>query len=270
VRVAVLYDIHGNLPALEAVLEDVRSAGVDRVVIGGDVVPGPMPRETLAHLLALEWPTQFIRGNCERTVLAQMAVADPHAATYWGTTSGRPLTGPILDAMRWTAEQLLEYEAILAGWPRMARLDVDGLGEVCFFHATPRSETEVFTRATAESRLRPLLDPLGAAVAMCGHTHMRFDRYVGRTRLVNPGSVGSPFGETGAFWALLGPGVELRRTDYDRAAAAVRCRATSYPLGEEFAAELLEPPAEEKMIELYSAFELTDEPASGSPPVAAS
>src|SRR5215207_3219776 len=94
-RVAALYDIHANLPALEAVLDDVRQEGVDLVVVGGDVVPGPLPRETLACLLDLDIPVQFIHGNGERAVLAEMA----------GTDSGlvparfRPL-------VRWVAEQL--------------------------------------------------------------------------------------------------------------------------------------------------------------------
>ena len=70
--VAALYDIHGNLPALEAVLEDATRAGADRVVVGGDVVPGPMPRETLVRLLDLDIPFQFIVGNGELAVLAEM------------------------------------------------------------------------------------------------------------------------------------------------------------------------------------------------------
>ena len=92
-RVAGLFDIHGNLPALEAVLQQVREIGVDRVVVGGDVVPGPMPRETLGCLLGLDLPAQFIHGNCELAVLAQMAAMDTGVVTYWGTTSGsRPPT----------------------------------------------------------------------------------------------------------------------------------------------------------------------------------
>ena len=74
-RVAAVYDIHGNLPALEAVLEDIRQANVDQIVVGGDVVPGPMPRETLGRLLDLDLPTHFIHGNGELAILAQMAGA---------------------------------------------------------------------------------------------------------------------------------------------------------------------------------------------------
>src|SRR5438874_11846359 len=78
-RVAALYDIHGNLPALEAVLQEVHEAGVDQVVVGGDVVPGPMPRETLQCLLDLDMPVQFIHGNCELAMLAQIAAPEPGA-----------------------------------------------------------------------------------------------------------------------------------------------------------------------------------------------
>jgi len=105
-RVAGLFDIHGNLPALDAVLEQVRAAAVDLIVVGGDVIPGPMPRQTLRRLLDLDLPVRFIHGNCELAVLAQMAAPDPASATYWGTTSGRPLPQADLDAMRWTAQQL--------------------------------------------------------------------------------------------------------------------------------------------------------------------
>src|SRR5437762_6312086 len=87
-RVAALYDIHGNLPALEAVLQDIRQADVHQIVVGGDVVPGPMPREALRRLLDLDLPTHFIYGNGELAMLAQMAGARTGSVTYWGTTSG--------------------------------------------------------------------------------------------------------------------------------------------------------------------------------------
>ena len=256
-RVAALYDIHGNLPALDAVLEDVRRAGVDRIVVGGDVVPGPMPRESLQRLLDLELPVEFIHGNCELAVLAQMAAPDAGSATYWGTASGRPLPEPYRVRMRWTAEQLPEYESVFAGWPRTLRLEIAGLGDALFCHGTPRSETEVFTRLTAEDRLVPLFEDLRVSVVVCGHTHMQFDRMVGRTRVVNAGSVGMPFGDPGAFWALLGPDLELRRTTYDLARAADLIRGTPYPEADEAATSLLRPPSEAEMLEMYGKAELT-------------
>lgn len=256
-RVAGLFDIHGNLPALDAVLDEVRAAAVDLIVAGGDVVPGPMPRQTLRRLLDLDLPLRFIHGNCELAVLAQMAAPDPASATYWGTASGRPLPQPDLDAMRWNAQQLgLEYRPVLAGWPRTVRLTIDGLGEVLFCHATPRSETEIFTRLTAAERLAPLFEGLEASVVVCGHTHMPFDRMIGSTRVVNAGSVGMPFGEPGAFWVLLGPDVRLQRTVYDLAGAAEAFRATDYPLADQDARSLVQPPTEREMLELYAGAEL--------------
>jgi diadenosine tetraphosphatase ApaH/serine/threonine PP2A family protein phosphatase len=129
---------------------------------------------------------------------------------------------------------------------------------VLFCHSTPRSETECFTRRTDENRLLPLFEPLGVDVAVCGHTHMQFNRRVGSTRVVNAGSVGMPFGEPGAYWLLLGPDVELRKTSYDLDAAAERIRRTAYPQAEGFAARsVLAPPSEEAMLTAFAPFELT-------------
>jgi len=256
-RVAALYDIHGNLPALEAVLQDIRQAGVDQVVVGGDVVPGPMPRETLRRLLDLDLPVQFIHGNCELAVLAQMAATETGVVTYWGTTSGAPLPEPNREVMRWTAQQLQpEYEPVFASWPKTLRLEIGGLGQVLFCHSTPRSETEVFTRLTSEDRLLPLFEGLQVSVVVCGHTHMQFDRMIGRTRVVNAGSVGMPFGDPGAFWVLLGPDVQLRHTSYDLTKAAERIRATPYPQAQEDAQNILQPPSEAEMLELFGSAEL--------------
>jgi predicted phosphodiesterase len=257
-RVAALYDIHGNLPALEAVLEDVREADVDQIVVGGDVVPGPMPRETLGRLLDLDLPTHFIYGNGELAILAQMAEARTGSVTYWGTTSGARPPESIVEIYRWTTAQLQpELEPMLARWPKTVRLEIDGLGQVLFCHSTPRNETEVFTRLTAEDRLLPIFEELNAPVVVCGHTHMQFDRTIGRTRVVNAGSVGMPFGEPGAYWLLLGSDIQLRHTAYDLAKATERIRATNYPQAEDFAAHnILQPPSEKQMLEAFSKAEL--------------
>ena len=257
-RVAAVYDIHGNLPALEAVLGDILQADVDQIVVGGDVVPGPMPRETLRRLLDLDLPTYFVYGNGELAILAQMAGARTGSVTYWGTTSGaRPLES-IVEVYRWTAAQLQpEFEPVLAGWPKTVQLEIGGLGQVLFSHGTPRSETEVFTRLTSEDRLLPIFEGLNAAVVVCGHTHMQFDRMIGRTRVVNAGSVGMPFGEPGVYWLLLGPDVHLRHSSYDLAKAAQSIRASSYPVAQDFAARnVLHPPSEKEMLEAFRKAEL--------------
>jgi predicted phosphodiesterase len=242
IRAAALYDIHGNLPALEAVLREVRREAVDLVVVGGDVLPGPMPRETIDALCELEIPVRFIHGNGERAVLDELA----------GRESGVPEA--YREMMRWVGRQLCPAdERLLAGWPGTLRLAIDGLGEVLFCHATPRNDTEIFTRLTPEERLLPVFAGVGVPLVVCGHTHMPFDRTVGEIRVVNAGSVGMPFGEPGADWLLLGPGVEWRHTSYDLAAAAERIRATEYPQAEDFAARnVLQPPTQDAMLAIFS------------------
>jgi predicted phosphodiesterase len=257
-RVAALYDIHGNLPALDAVLQDVQHANVDQIVVGGDVVPGPMPRETLGCLLDLDLPTHFIHGNGELAILAQMVGARTGSVTYWGTMTGARPPESIIEIYRWTASQLRpQFEPVLARWPKTLELEIEGLGQVLFCHSTPRSETEGFTRLTSEDRLFPIFEKLNVSVVVCGHTHMQFDRMVGKTRVVNAGSVGMPFGEPGAYWLLLGPDVQLRHTLYDLSKAAGCIRATSYPQAEDFAAHnILQPPSEKEMLEAFSKAEL--------------
>ena len=245
--VAAIYDVHGNLPALEAVLQEIRSAKVDLVVVGGDVVPGPMPRETVSCLLDLDIPVRFIKGNGDREVLAQMA----------GTETGA-VPEQFREVMRWVAQELTpEHERLLASWPKTFRLEIRGLGDVLFCHGTPRSDTEIFTCRTAEDRLLSVFDGLHVDVVICGHTHMQFDRTIGKVRVVNAGSVGMPFGESGAYWLLLGPSVQLRRTSYDLENAAARIRGTKYPQSEDFATQnVLHPPSADKMLEVFGTVEL--------------
>lgn len=245
---AVLYDVHGNLPALEAVLDEVRTAGVDGLLIGGDVLPGPMPRETIDRLRALDLPTQYIRGNGDRAVLAVMQGREPEG-----------VPAPVIPLVRWVAEQLDADDArMLASWPATCTVAVDGIGEVLFCHATPRSDTEIFTRLTAEDRLAPVFGGLRVPLVVCGHTHMPFDRRIAGVRVVNAGSVGMPFGRPGADWLRLGPNVEPRHTAYDLAAAAARVAATPYPQAREFAAQnILQPPSEADILQAYARVELT-------------
>jgi predicted phosphodiesterase len=246
-RVAAIYDIHGNLPALDAVLREIRQARADHVVVGGDVLPGPMPRQTLARLFALDIPAQFIYGNGETAVLEQMAGREPSAVPE----QFRPI-------IRWTAEQLdRDQRRLVAAWPKTTRLAIPGLGDVLFCHGTPRDENEIFTRLTPEELLLPIFETVDVSVVVCGHTHMQFDRMIGKTRVMNAGSVGMPFGEPGADWLLLGPNVELRHTAYDLVKAADQIRATSYPQAREFAERnVLHPPSEAAMLELFSRAEL--------------
>jgi putative phosphoesterase len=240
-RVAALYDIHGNLPALEAVRREIERAKVDRVVVAGDVVPGPMPRECLALLRELDVPVLSIRGNGESAVLAEWAGSDP----------GVPEA--VREAIRWTATQLSPTDReLLTNWPPTLELEIVELGRVLFCHATPESDTEIFTRHTPEEHLLPLFESLDADLVVCGHTHMPFDRSIADLRLVNAGSVGMPFGRAGADWLLLGPDVLPQHTDYNLAEAAERLATTAYPDAATFAERhVLHPPLEEEMLQAF-------------------
>ena len=135
--------------------------------------------------------------------------------------------------------------------------EIPGLDKVLFCHGTSRNENEIFTRLTSEERLKPVFEGIDASVVVCGHTHMQFDRMVGKIRVVNAGSVGMPFGDPGAYWLLLGPGVELRCLKCDFDGAAKRIRTTNYPQAEEFATNyVLQPPSEKEMLEICTRAEL--------------
>jgi len=200
-RVAALYDIHGNLPALDAVLAELPE--VDAIVIGGDVLPGPLARETLDRIASLD-NVHYVMGNGDRAAI----------------------------------EEFPE----VAGWPDTVTLDVDGLGPVRFCHGSPRSDTEIITTLTGEDRIGPMLEGVEERVIVGGHTHRQFDRTLLGRRIVNAGSIGLPYeGVAGAFWLLLGPGVELRRTDYDVPAAVERLRAAGGSTVEWLKDSLIEP-----------------------------
>jgi putative phosphoesterase len=242
-RVAALYDIHGNLPALEAVLAEREAAAADLIVVGGDFVMGPMPRPTLERLRGLGNRVRFIRGNTERDLLGGMA-DNPSEPQVWVARAA------------WVARQLERDDRIfLGGLPTTLQLNVDGLGLVLFCHGTPRSDEEIVTRATPVERILPALAGVSAEVVICGHTHMQYDRVVRAVRLVNSGSVGMPYeGQPGARWALLGPGVELRRTQYDLEEAARQIIATRFPEAEEFSRKyVLASPRPEDAIQLFEA-----------------
>jgi diadenosine tetraphosphatase ApaH/serine/threonine PP2A family protein phosphatase len=208
-----------------------------------------MPRETIACLRDLGIPVQFIQGNGDREVLAEMR-----------GTEAVTVPEQFREVIRWVAQQLHpEDEQFLASWPKTLRIPVRGFGEVLFCHATPRSDTEIFTRLTSEERLLPVFDGLDVPLVICGHTHMQFDRMIGRIRVVNAGSIGMPFGEPGAYWLLLGADVQLRHTRYDLTRAAERVRDTAYPQAEDFAAHhVLQPPLEGEMLERLSRAELRE------------
>ena len=215
VRVAVLADIHGNLPALEAVLAEIERSGVDRIVLNGDIALGPLPGETIDRLVGLGDRVVWVRGNCERLMVDSFDGRSGPEAQTEVVDSARVLTRAQRDR--------------LADLPLTVTPDIDGLGLALFCHATPRSDDEFVLADSPPGRYAAVLAGVGEGVVVLGHTHMPFARLVGGRWVVNPGSVGMPYGHAGAAWALLGPTIELRRTMYDVQAAAEQLRRSSVP-----------------------------------------
>jgi putative phosphoesterase len=200
-RVAALYDIHGNLPALDAVLAEVDT---DVIVVGGDFALGPWPAETIERLRTLGGDVRFIRGNADRELV-----------------QGEPGLAPP-ELMEFVRAQLAPEDIeFLRSLPL-----TETIGRTLFCHATPRNDEEIFTRDSPDERWAAALAGVDAGIVVCGHTHVQFDRRVGDVRLVNAGSIGMPYEERpGAYWAIVGDDVELRRTEYEPADIA----ATGWP-----------------------------------------
>ena len=226
-RVAALADVHGNAPALEAALADVERAAVELIVFCGDLTWGPFPRETIELVRRLETPTRFVRGNADRAV---------------GTGES--------ERARWLAGRHTDEERRwVNGFDELVRADVDGLGPTLFCHGSPRSDQELVTPETPLERVGELLAGVEERVVVTAHVHVQYDRRVGDVRMVGPGSVGLPYeGSPGAYWAVLGPDVELRRTAYDVEAAVERIRATGDPARELTAELMLSPPSRDEAI----------------------
>ncbi|HLY32668.1 MAG TPA: metallophosphoesterase family protein [Ktedonobacterales bacterium] len=229
-KIAALYDIHGNLPALNAVLGELEDIQPDLIVVGGDIISGPMPEQTLERLLQLDDRTRFIRGNADREVVT----------AYDGQPFGQNMAEEVQAVTRWVAGRLPRAQRdFLAALPEQLVLSVEGLGAVLFCHATPRSDEEIFTPITPDDRLAVIFANVEQQFVVCGHTHMQFERRAGALRILNAGSVGMPYADQpGAYWLLLGSeGFEFRRTAYDVAAAAQEVKASGYPQAREFAEE---------------------------------
>ena len=235
--VAALYDIHGNLPALSAVLADVAREGIQTVVIGGDVAAGPQPRETVEQLMALGQRAHFVCGNADREVVD---------AFDQGRIRPEDESGPADRAAAFAAARITRQQRdFLAGFRPTVALAVDDLGTVLFCHGSPRSDTEIITTQTSTERLGAILEGVTQPLIVGGHTHRQLIHDTGDRRFVNAGSVGSPYeGRPGAFWALLGPDVSLRHTEYDVTAAADQLRRTGYPDVEDMLNDSLLDPAD--------------------------
>ncbi len=225
-KILALYDIHGNIEALEAVLADPRAADPDAVVVGGDAVPGPFARRTLDRLDALTVPVRWVRGNGEREVAAAVTAnrADDDLAARTSATSA--------------AELGAGRARVLGGLPLTQTID-----GVLFCHASPRRDDELLTRLSPDERWSQALARTAAMLVVAGHTHQQDDRMVGGVRFVNAGSVGLPYeGDGAARWLMIEDGVpQLRQTEYDAAGAGTRMLEAGWPDSDSVRAALVEP-----------------------------
>ena len=220
----ILYDIHGNLDALEAVLAEAERERVDEWLLGGDYcVFGPWPLETLARLRTLERAT-WLRGNGERWLVDPPLDLPPEQSRFIFAALAAAvaeLPAPDLDE--------------LVGLPALAERE-----DAFYCHGSPLSDVESFQRESADDDSR-LLAGVREREVVFGHSHLQFRRSgPSETKLVNPGSVGMPLdGDRRAAWAIRRPGgeLELRRTDYEPARAVKKMR--EYDWGERVALRLL-------------------------------
>lgn len=226
-RILALYDIHGNVDALEAVLGDPRAADADVVVIGGDALPGPDAQATLARLDALGPGVRWIRGNGEREVAQAVGGPAPAEEDLAGRTAA--ITAAAIGGQR--ARALRELPLTL---------EIDG---VLFCHASPRRDDEMLTRLSSADRWADALSGVDAGLVVAGHTHQQDDRVVAGVRFVNAGSVGLPYeGDGAARWLWIVDGIpELCHTAYDAARTGERFLAAGWPDERSINAALIDP-----------------------------
>jgi len=234
-RVAVLGDVHGNADALRAVLDELAREQADGIVWMGDLTWGWQPEETLALVRGVALPARFVRGNAERA-LAELAAgtrSEPTERDEW-----------------MLAHHDADMLAFTATFQERVSVEIVGLGPTLFCHGSPRSDNELLTAETTAERIAAAIDGLGERVLVTAHTHCQYDREVAGIRSVNAGSVGMPYeGRAGAaFWAMLGPDVELRCTEYDVGLAAASVRASEDPATDRMLEELLSPSSRDELI----------------------
>ena len=227
-KVAVISDVHGNAVALAAVLDELEREQPDLIVSCGDFTWGPLPEET--YELGCGMNARFVRGNADRAVLENASETERE---QW-------MQAHHSDAMR----------EFLGTFEEQVVVEVDGLGAVRFSHGSPRSDEECVTPETPEDRVREFSAGVEERVIVTGHVHIQFDREVAGIRSVNSGSVGLPYeGRQGAYWALFGPGVEHRRTEYDVEGAVDRYRASGWPGIEQIIEMTVTPPERREVID---------------------
>lgn len=221
-RVAVISDIHGNLPALEAVLADVDQVRPDVVVLGGDLaLGGPHPVEVVDRLRELGWPS--VLGNTDEA-LDEKRIPEQARTGFVGAPAARTreMLGP--ERVAWLTDLPLVWHG-------------EGIALV---HATPNDRWAIVPYDSPDQRLRDVFAPLGKANAVYGHIHHAYTRDLGNLTIVNSGSVSLALdGDVRACYAVIEDGrVEHRRVAYDVERVAADFQAIGYPNAATYAAWL--------------------------------
>lgn len=200
----IISDIHGVFPALRAVLEEESANPSEVLIVLGDSLAGPMPNETRELLQLHASRMVAILGNADREIMAV------HYGTDQYTHQG---------VFQHAADSLNQSSLTwLASLPAFESLNLTGIGEVLICHATPQNDEDVVVVDSTIDRWNQVFDGLSEQVklVLMGHTHMPFQRLVNRRRVINPGSVGLPYGGSGAHWVRISDGViETRITHFD-------------------------------------------------------
>jgi predicted phosphodiesterase len=236
-RIAVVSDVHGNVPAFAACLADIAAADVAGVAILGDLTWGPQPREILAMVAELGVPSWGIRGNAERAVIDMAAGTRPTevAVDQW-----------MID------EHGSDGVAVLAGFAASLSVDVGSIGRIRFCHGSPRSDIELLTPATSATLIAEVTLGVPERTIAHGHTHLQYQRSVGQHTVFGPGSVGIPYGtdgRTGARWAVASDAIELRVSSYDIEESIDIARRVGYPGLPNYEKYLRTPPTLDELVE---------------------
>lgn len=237
VRIAVLSDVHGNVPAFTAALAEIAVAGVEGVAILGDLTWGPQPLEILAMVDALDVPAWCNRGNAERAVIDMASGERPteHPVDQWMIDAHGP-----------------EGVAALTAFAHSTSVDVGAVGPIRFCHGSPRSDIELLTPATSATQIAEVTSGVPERTFAHGHTHLQYQRVVGEHTVFGPGSVGIPYGtegRPGARWALVSDAIELRVSEYDIEESIRIARSVGYPGLVNYEKYLRNPPTRDELIE---------------------
>jgi putative phosphoesterase len=218
-RLALIADIHGNLPALEKVLAELDRQEVNRILCLGDVAVGPQPVETLERIASLGCPT--IMGNWDACMLGEVPRVDGELAEM------------LVDACTWSTEQLSSaHRELMRSFQSTVQLAIDDELTLLAFHGSPRSFDDEIFATTPDEELERMLEGREASVFAGGHTHFQMFRRYGEAVVVNPGSVGQPFRSRQPGVMRISPWAEYCLVGADEGRLTIELRRTSIDVEE--------------------------------------